>query len=130
MLQKSLQLFPLPGVEALLTHAKEKLRSSNETNGSSDTTSRNGGNNGSARAATGDESSQGTNGRAYSAEQVRIVKNVLAAKEGGRGAHYRVLNINESATEADIKKAYRKLSLKVHPDKVSIDDNLSAVTRI
>jgi len=41
----------------------------------------------------------------------------LSSKEGGRGAHYRVLGLRSDASEAQIKKAYRKISLKVHPDK-------------
>jgi DnaJ family protein B protein 12 len=47
------------------------------------------------------------------------VERILKAKEGGRGAHYRVLGITESATENEIKKAYRKTAIKVHPDKNS-----------
>lgn len=31
--------------------------------------------------------------------------------------HYTLLNLNRSATEAEILSAYRKLSLKCHPDK-------------
>ena len=31
--------------------------------------------------------------------------------------YYRVLEVDKNATEADIKKAYRKLALKWHPDK-------------
>ena len=30
--------------------------------------------------------------------------------------HYQVLGLNSNATEEDIKKAYRKLSKKYHPD--------------
>ena len=30
---------------------------------------------------------------------------------------YRLLDISRGATESDIKKSYRKLSLKYHPDK-------------
>lgn len=47
------------------------------------------------------------------------VDRILKAKEGGRGAHYRVLGIDPKATEKDIKKAYRKTAIKVHPDKNS-----------
>lgn len=48
---------------------------------------------------------------------MEVVNRVLHAKQGGRGGHYRVLQVPEDATEAQIKTAYRKLSLKVHPDK-------------
>lgn len=148
MLQKSLSLFPLPGVDALYTHAQSKLlhRNSNTTNGSPNTstadstdsrrestkpnnsntanhtTTSNNTNNtsrSSNAAAATSSNSNGADGRAYTTDQVALVKRVLTAKEtGGRGAHYRVLEIAASATESEIKKAYRKLSLKVHPDKV------------
>jgi DnaJ family protein B protein 12 len=101
-LQKSLQLYPLPGVEALLEQAKKAKQANNDNNQNGNNT----------------DSSGGTGGRSYTSEQVQIVRHVLEAKQGGRGAHYRVLGISTNATESDIKKAYRKLSLKVHPDKV------------
>jgi DnaJ-class molecular chaperone len=31
--------------------------------------------------------------------------------------HYKILNVPENATELQIKKAFRKLALKLHPDK-------------
>jgi DnaJ domain len=138
MLEKSLQLYPLPGVEALLAHAKTKKNSSNNSNESNNRETSNGGSsthstttsNGTSNAtnrrssststASSETQQNGSDGRAYTQDQVLIVKKVLRAKEGGRGAHYRVLDIPNTATESDIKKAYRKLSLKVHPDKVRI----------
>jgi curved DNA-binding protein CbpA len=32
--------------------------------------------------------------------------------------HFRVLGVKETASEADIKKAYRRLSNQYHPDKL------------
>jgi curved DNA-binding protein CbpA len=32
--------------------------------------------------------------------------------------HYEVLGITETASASEIKKAYRKLSLQWHPDKI------------
>ena len=37
---------------------------------------------------------------------------------GGRGgAHYVTLGVSRTATEAELKKAYRTLALRYHPDK-------------
>ena len=150
MFNKSLHLYPLPGVKALLEQAEKKLRSeengstTNESYASSSTAPNNGYNsnnnrtnnndffsrtsgssNGFASSRTSSSASvnstaaTGADGRAYTDAQVQIVTQVLKAKEGGRGAHYRVLGIEQSADEAGIKKAYRKLALKLHPDKQS-----------
>jgi tetratricopeptide (TPR) repeat protein len=123
-LTKSLQLYDaLPGVAALLAQANGLQQqqssgtgSARTSNGASSSHAAPARSASTASSATSTDQT-GADGRAYTEEQVRIVKKVLAARQGGRGAHYRVLGLTQSCSEAEIKKAYRKLSLKVHPDK-------------
>ncbi|KAL6528055.1 hypothetical protein OROHE_015005 [Orobanche hederae] len=57
---------------------------------------------------TGPSSSSAT----YSEEQVTVVREVLRKKD-----YYEILGLEKSCNAEDIRKAYRKISLKVHPDK-------------
>ncbi|KAK4786121.1 hypothetical protein SAY86_002810 [Trapa natans] len=49
---------------------------------------------------------------AYTEEQVTIVRDIKRKKD-----YYEILGLEKNCSEDDVKKAYRKLSLKVHPDK-------------
>jgi len=125
-LKKCLRLYPLPGAKALLAQAEAGQRTGqpSTTNQSSASQQR------PRRSESTASSTTGADGREYTEEQVRIVQQVLRSKEGGRGAHYRILGIAQNSSESEIKKAYRKLSLKVHPDKNSApqaDDAFKAV---
>lgn len=48
----------------------------------------------------------------YTPEQREAVKRVLRCKD-----YYDILDVSRSATEADLKKQYRRLALQLHPDK-------------
>ena len=124
-LKKSIKLYPLPGAEALLSQAENPRASTSAGASSSASASSSRATSSSTTSSAAPQrsesmaSSTGADGREYTEDQAQIVKQVLSSKEGGRGAHYRVLGLERTATESEIKKAYRKLSLKVHPDKNS-----------
>lgn len=46
-------------------------------------------------------------------------ESVLAMFDDGLDAAYRILEITPDATDEEVKKAYRKMAMKYHPDKVS-----------
>jgi DnaJ family protein B protein 12 len=48
----------------------------------------------------------------YTSEEVHLCKGILAKTN-----YYDILGIQKGASEGEIKKAYRKLALKLHPDK-------------
>ena len=73
------------------------------------------GNQGQANAPAKDSSSsskQPTQENSTKGGRDDLVERIKRAKD-----HYQVLGIDRSASDDDVKKAYRKLALKLHPDK-------------
>ncbi|KAK3600876.1 hypothetical protein CHS0354_019223 [Potamilus streckersoni] len=48
----------------------------------------------------------------YTEEQIEAVKRIKKCKD-----YYEILGVSKDATDSDLKKAYRKLALQMHPDK-------------
>lgn len=51
-------------------------------------------------------------GKEYTPEQMKMVQGILKEKD-----YYSIFNVDRNAREDEIKKAYKKLALKLHPDK-------------
>ncbi|MQL94880.1 hypothetical protein Taro_027542 [Colocasia esculenta] len=68
----------------------------------------------SATSAATPKASDSPNGssREYTEEQVTIIRQIKKQKD-----YYQILGLERDCTVEDVRKAYRKLSLKVHPDK-------------
>ncbi|KAE8658259.1 Heat shock protein DnaJ isoform 2 [Hibiscus syriacus] len=64
----------------------------------------------STRSAASSPSSSPT--AAYTEEQIKILKQIKGKKD-----YYEILGLEKTCSAEDVRKAYRKLSLKVHPDK-------------
>jgi DnaJ-class molecular chaperone len=54
--------------------------------------------------------------------QILFILSLLIAAVAAGKDYYKILNVPKTASAGDIKKAYRKLSLKYHPDKNSAPD--------
>ncbi|XP_010541900.1 PREDICTED: chaperone protein dnaJ 49 [Tarenaya hassleriana] len=67
-----------------------------------------------ASAAAGSSSSpaSASASASYTEEQIAIVRQIKSKKD-----YYEILGLEKNCSVEDVRKAYRKLSLKVHPDK-------------
>ncbi|KAF3324621.1 Chaperone protein dnaJ 49 [Carex littledalei] len=97
-----------PQAEAPATEATATSSSSSSPASSSTTTVRHRQPDASTRASV-----NGTGGVGYTEEQVEIVREIKKQQKD----YYQMLGLEKSCTVEDVRKAYRKLSLKVHPDK-------------
>jgi DnaJ family protein B protein 12 len=59
-----------------------------------------------------ERNTQQTETRAYSEEDAKVCREIIAQKD-----YYKVLGVERNCTEAELKKAFKKRAIKVHPDK-------------
>ncbi|KAI4377343.1 hypothetical protein MLD38_014988 [Melastoma candidum] len=63
-------------------------------------------------AATAADGTSSSSSATFTEEQVSVVRKIRKKKD-----YYEILGLERSCSVEDIRKSYRKLSLKVHPDK-------------
>ena len=127
--KKSMSLYDTPTARSLLVELEALQReggaraSSSANGGASEATGSSSGSNARRPAAASSSSSSsareapGTaaSSKPYTAEQAALVKRITKCKVT---EYYEILSIDRKAEDVQIKKAYRKLALTLHPDKV------------
>ncbi|XP_057501217.1 chaperone protein dnaJ 49-like [Actinidia eriantha] len=114
---KARRLDPSLAIDDLLSKLEDQPsnKPTNESSSSPDSTkesNKTNVNSGPKRRVSASGSSSSSAPVAYTEEQISIVREIKGKKD-----YYEILGIEKNCSDDDVKKAYRKLSLKVHPDK-------------
>ncbi|XP_031626442.1 dnaJ homolog subfamily B member 14-like [Contarinia nasturtii] len=105
-LRKADSLYPSQNAKDLLADIKSR---ETETKDSSDGVRKR---NTNAKAEASQSKQSDTSSGDYTKEQLEMCERILRCKD-----YYEILRITKEATDSEIKRAYKKLALQLHPDK-------------
>ncbi|XP_052762567.1 dnaJ homolog subfamily B member 12-like isoform X2 [Mya arenaria] len=111
-LNKAERLYPTQKAKDLLEEVKNMSENTDKGGGTEPTMNGPRKRRGSVGRDTTDGGTEVVHEKEYSEEQLVLVKRVQKCKD-----YYEVLSVEKEASEGDLKKAYRKLALQMHPDK-------------